>query len=566
MAARSERWADIAVRYRGEVVRSAGHWFAAIGRKELLRLLAEYDLVVAADGANSAIRSGRSDAFGTSLDTRSSRYIWLAVDRPFDALTFLVAESGHGALHGHTYPFSAELSTFIVEADEHAWRAAGLAGPIAGVTPGGSDRFAVERLEEIFADTLDGHRLTGNRSRWRRFTVVRNRRWHQGDLVLLGDAAHTTHFSIGSGTRLAMEDALVLAGLLRDHGCLGGGGGSPQAALVAYEQRRGPAVAAAQRAAQAGLEWFEGIGLAMGREASQFAFELLTRGGRLSCEDLTAAVRSSIVVSVRKSVWSCRIPERTFGRPNSLPSPLCAPGTSRAARKGTRGMSSLTSPDLPADLTLPRLFEKTVARFGARTALVYKGEHFSYAELNSLANKAARSLRQGEVGQGTPVGLHLNRSVELYVMMLAVLKAGGCVVPLNPAHPERVINDVLDAAAVRLVVHQGDHIRELRAVDVMEQAEPLADSDPETEVDAESTAFIMFTSGSTGRPKGVRIPHRGLARLAAPSEELRIDEQDCFVQQAAFSFAASTIEIWQSLLHGAKLVVLPPGPSVTPHA
>lgn len=204
MAARSERWADIAVRYRGEVVRSAGHGFAAIGRKELLRLLyrrcaesgvmlrfgeqgppverllAEYDLVVAADGANSAIRSGRSDAFGTSLDTRSSRYIWLAVDKPFDALTFLVAESGHGALHGHAYPFSAELSTFIVEADEHSWRAAGLAAPVAGLTPDGSDRFAVERLEEIFADALDGHRLTGNRSRWRRFTVVRNRRWHQG--------------------------------------------------------------------------------------------------------------------------------------------------------------------------------------------------------------------------------------------------------------------------------------------------------------------------------------------------------------------------------------------------
>ncbi|MEL5953722.1 AMP-binding protein, partial [Streptomyces sp. CLV115] len=94
-------------------------------------------------------------------------------------------------------------------------------------------------------------------------------------------------------------------------------------------------------------------------------------------------------------------------------------------------MSSLTSPDLPADLTLPRLFEKTVARFGARTALVHRGEHISYAELNSLANKAARSLRQGKVGRGTPVGLHLNRSVELYVMMLAVLKAGGCVVPLN---------------------------------------------------------------------------------------------------------------------------------------
>ncbi|MFE6666335.1 FAD-dependent monooxygenase [Streptomyces sp. NPDC057697] len=317
MAARAARWSDIAVRHRGEVVRSTGHGFTAIGRKELLRLLyqrcagagvalrfgeqappverllAEYDLVVAADGANSAVRAARSDAFGTSLDTRASRYIWLAVDKPFDALTFLVAESGPGALHGHAYPFSAELSTFIVEADEHAWRAAGLDAPTAGLTPDGSDRFAVERLEEIFADALDGHRLTGNRSRWRTFTVVRNRRWHQGNLVLLGDAAHTTHFSIGSGTGLAMEDARVLAGLLRDHGCLGPGGGSPKAALVAYERRRGPAVAAVQRAAQASLEWFEDIGLAMGREASQFAFELLTRGGRLSYEDLTAAVRSS---------------------------------------------------------------------------------------------------------------------------------------------------------------------------------------------------------------------------------------------------------------------------------
>ncbi|MER5863498.1 non-ribosomal peptide synthetase [Kitasatospora sp. NPDC002040] len=213
------------------------------------------------------------------------------------------------------------------------------------------------------------------------------------------------------------------------------------------------------------------------------------------------------------------------------------------------------------------MFERTVAGFGTRTALVHRGGRISYAELNALANQTARVLGRAGVRRGTPVGLHLHRSVELYVLMLAVLKAGGCVVPLNPAHPDRVVKDNLDAAGVGLVVHQGEwdaaafgsHLRTASAAELAERAEPLEQGNPEVAADAESTAFIMFTSGSTGRPKGVRIAHRGLARLAVPDPELRITEHDRFVQQAAFSFAASTIEIWQSLLHGAELVVLPPG-------
>ncbi|MER5863497.1 FAD-dependent monooxygenase [Kitasatospora sp. NPDC002040] len=313
VVAESARWTDIAVHYRGEAVRSGGHGFAAVSRKALLRLLhrrcaragvhlrfgeqapplerlaVEYDLVVAADGANSGVRSGLSEAFGTTLDTRSSRYIWLAVDRPFDALTFLIAETGHGVLHGHAYPFSAERSTFIVEAGERVWRASGFGASTAGPTADGSDRSAVERLGEVFAGDLDGHRLTGNRSRWQRFTVVRNRRWWQRNLALVGDAAHTTHFSVGSGTKLAMEDALALADSLREHDCFGDG--PLEAALADYERRRAPAVAAAQRAAQVSLEWFEDIDRAVGRDAPGFAFELLTRGGRLSRSDLTFAVR-----------------------------------------------------------------------------------------------------------------------------------------------------------------------------------------------------------------------------------------------------------------------------------
>lgn len=317
MAARSERWADIAVRYRGEAVRSVGHGFAAIGRKELLRLLyrrcaeagvtlrfgeqgppverllAEYDLVVAADGANSAIRSGRSDAFGTSLDTRSSRYIWLAVDRPFDALTFLVAESGHGALHGHTYPFSAELSTFIVEADEHAWRAAGLAGPIMRRD---SRR---ERPVRRRAAGGDLRRHPGRAPAHRKPVPVAE--IHGGPQPPLAPGRS------GAARGRRPHDALLhrIGHQARHGGRPGAGGPAPGPRLSRGRRRfaagRARRVRAAPRARRGGgaagraggLEWFEGIGLAMGREASQFAFELLTRGGRLSCEDLTAAVRSS---------------------------------------------------------------------------------------------------------------------------------------------------------------------------------------------------------------------------------------------------------------------------------
>lgn len=311
LAAHFVHWPDIAVHYRDEIVTSSGHGFAAIGRKELLgllrercrkagasvlfgaqappldRLVAEFDLVVCADGAHSQTRARHREVFGTELDPRTSRYIWLATDKPFDALTFLIAETPHGPLHGHAYPFDTGRSTFIAEADERTWRAAGFpAGDEAPPTEDGSDRWAIGRLEEIFSAALQGHRLRGNRSRWRRFTVVRNRKWWHENVVLLGDAAHTTHFSVGSGTKLALEDALSLATCLQQ--C-----GSVPEALALYEAERRPAVAATQRAAQVSLEWFEDIGRVIGLSPSRFALELLTRSGRLTYSDLTAAAHTS---------------------------------------------------------------------------------------------------------------------------------------------------------------------------------------------------------------------------------------------------------------------------------
>ncbi|WP_051872341.1 non-ribosomal peptide synthetase [Streptomyces sclerotialus] len=225
--------------------------------------------------------------------------------------------------------------------------------------------------------------------------------------------------------------------------------------------------------------------------------------------------------------------------------------------------------------SLPTLFERIVSRHGDRTALAEgppKGDSLTYARLNSLANQAARELARRGVAPGAAVGLHLDRSAGLYVAMLAVLKAGGHVVPLNPSHPRQMIDHIVTEARVRLVVHQGPAAGD-RAPDpsrwpgvdavtddeLLRCAAQLAAHNPEPVADPEDTAFVLYTSGSTGRPKGTRLAHRGLTRLALPVPGLSLTEEDCLLQQAAPSFAASMNEVWLTFLNGAKLAVLPPG-------
>ncbi|MER5766195.1 non-ribosomal peptide synthetase [Streptomyces sp. NPDC001985] len=238
-------------------------------------------------------------------------------------------------------------------------------------------------------------------------------------------------------------------------------------------------------------------------------------------------------------------------------------------------MPGALSADVSVAGTLTGVFADVVARHADRTALEYGDERVSYGELDRRSGEAARALRRAGVAPGDRVGLHLVRSIELYVVMLAVLKAGGCLVPLNPAHPRPVVRRVAREAGLALVVHRdgesldgfGDGLRGVPAGGLTARdtrTGPGEPGGPDVAVDPEDPALLLFTSGSTGTPKGVRIAHRGLARLAGHSEELRITEHDCFLQQAAFSFAASTIEIWQSLLHGARLVIPPPGVPTVP--
>ena len=304
IAERFARWTDIDIHHRGSVTTSGGHGFAALGRRELLGVLQERalslgvelrfeceapavsehgwaDLIVAADGASSAVRTARYRDFVPSLEPRRCRYMWLGTDLVFDSFKFFIEETPHGVFQAHAYPYDSTMSTFIVETHEDVWRRAGLDSLTPGVLgPGESDLASVDFCSRLFASALDGHSLVASNSRWINFVTVRNRRWCAENVVLLGDAAHTAHFSIGSGTKLAMEDAVALAWAFRS------AGDGVFGATQSYEAERRPIVESTQRAAQASLEWFEGIGRYVGQERTQFAFNLLTRSRRVTYDNL----------------------------------------------------------------------------------------------------------------------------------------------------------------------------------------------------------------------------------------------------------------------------------------
>ncbi|QSR29073.1 oxidoreductase [Nocardioides sp. S5] len=304
MEERFARWTDMDVTFNGHPFTVGGQGFAAMSRKELLEILQHraaeldvtvhyraeapdpdelrrsYDLVVAGDGLNSAIRTRYAEAFRPNLDRRRNKYIWFGTDLVFEAFQFFVKETEWGVMQIHGYPYSDQGSTFIVEMHEDVWRRAGLDRTEHEVFPPGvSDEYAVERVQELFAEELAGHKITTNNSKWINFTTVRNENWYHGNVVLLGDAAHTAHFSIGSGTKLAMEDALALTACLHEHDSI-------DRALAEYQQERKPVVESTQRAAQASLEWFENINMYAKQEPAQFVFNLLTRSRRITFENL----------------------------------------------------------------------------------------------------------------------------------------------------------------------------------------------------------------------------------------------------------------------------------------
>ncbi|WP_437576409.1 bifunctional salicylyl-CoA 5-hydroxylase/oxidoreductase [Sorangium sp. So ce887] len=290
-------WNELHAHIGGRLLVSTGHGFSGLSRRKLLAILqdrarelgvvlrfeeevtdaaealAGSDLVVAADGVNSRIRERFADRFGPRIDVRPNRFVWLGTTFPFDAFTFYFEENRHGLFRVHAYRYEPDRSTFIVECREETFRRAGL--------DRASEDETIAYFEELFEGKLRGHRLLKNRSVWRSFPTVHNERWSAGNVVLLGDAAHTAHFSIGSGTKLALEDAIALAE------SLGRSPGVPEA-LAAYEAERKPKVLAFQRAAQVSLLWFENTERYMALDPVEFMFSLLTRSLRVTHEGLKA--------------------------------------------------------------------------------------------------------------------------------------------------------------------------------------------------------------------------------------------------------------------------------------
>ena len=307
-----ESWRDLQLDIEGTVIRIDGIGFSAIGRLELLQLLQDQaravgvdlvfeqrleslqdigtcDLIVAADGANSIIRDCGNDLFGTTLTAMTNKFVWYGTDKPYETLTQTFRRNADGVFNAHHYRYSPDMSTFLVEANADSWESAGF----AGMTEAETQAYCAE----LFADTLDGHGLISNKSLWRNYQKVENRRWSaklpEGPMVLMGDALRTAHFSIGSGTRLAMEDAIAL------DRALSGNERDIPAALIDYERSRRPIVGKLASAAHSSALWYEAFGQHMTLAPMDMAWSYIQRSGRID-EDRLARISPAFVERYRR--------------------------------------------------------------------------------------------------------------------------------------------------------------------------------------------------------------------------------------------------------------------------
>jgi anthraniloyl-CoA monooxygenase len=287
-------WGDVDVVYKGQVMRSGGNGFCGCSRVALLNILqdrgrelgvhmrfqrevdgleefADSDLIVVADGINSRIREKHKEHFEPSVDLRPNKFTWLGSTKPLDAFKYFFRETPQGVLLAHCYQYEADRSTWVIEMNEDTWRNFGFDKL--------SETEMLPVLERVFAEELDGHPLIANRSLWRNFPNITNKTWVRGNAVLVGDAKATAHFSIGSGTKLAMEDAIALFEAFREHSDV-------RKALAVYDTARREEVEKTQHAANVSLAWFEHMKRYWGMEPVQFAFGVMSRSKQITWENL----------------------------------------------------------------------------------------------------------------------------------------------------------------------------------------------------------------------------------------------------------------------------------------
>ena len=520
IASRMVNWRDITVVKNGERIAIDGVGFSAIGRLELLKLLLQQaraagvefvhnravaslddlgdaDLIVGADGVNSLVRRSNESAFGSSLDHLGNTFAWFGTTRPFDTLTQTFVDTPHGAFTAHHYRYSAQMSTFIVECAQQTAINAGLANK--------SEAESIAFCESVFADALDGHGLIGNRSIWRQFPKLWCERWTHENMALLGDAAHTAHFSVGSGTRLALEDAIALVKALDAHPT------DLAAGLVSYDATRRPIAKKIVDAALTSAAWYERFGELMPLDTHEFAMSYITRSGRVDREKLRA-MAPKFVAAYEAAKGAARIAD-----PVSLDD------------EGARDIGFA----LPERYNASAILFDNLANGNAdRIAIRTLTRTLTYQQLCREACRFGSAMLALGAKRGDRVVLVMDDTPSYPAALFGAIRAGLVPVLINTLSTpdlDRILPAKLGCNAIAVVdgaflsVLKADLAKTTMLKNVVatetddittsldgigiELASALLDRAQEM-LDAADThrddmAFWMYSSGSTGRPKGV---------------------------------------------------------------
>jgi benzoate-CoA ligase family protein len=524
LVAELESWPLQRIVHKDEPVDIDGNGFSAIARIALLQILqrqcealgvrieferaldslaplAGFDLVVGADGVNSMVRRELQHLFQPRVEWLTNKFVWYGTAQPFECLTLTFRTSGDGAFVAHHYRYAPAMSTFIVECDAATWYRAGL-----GRASEAESRACCERL---FAPELCGHPLVSNKSVWRNFPLVWNTRWSAGNTVLIGDALRTGHFSIGSGTRLAFDDAIFLARAFdaASDDVLG--------ALELFERTRRPIVEKLVAAATQSSYWYERMSDKMHLAPWEIAYDYMRRSGRMTDDRLREEAPEFMrVVDGRRSS-----DPRRGREPIADPVPRDAPGAAEIDFAVTERYNASSI-----------LFDNLAAGRGDKTALVCGTRHVCYGELCDTASRVGNGIRRMGLARGGRVLLLLDDTPEYAAAIFGAIRAGFVPVLVNTLSPAELVGYFLQdcgaeaaivdarfaasleheaarASRLRRVVVVGDDVADLRSPVTAERWHPWLAAQSATlecaDTDRDDMAFWMYSSGSTGRPKGV---------------------------------------------------------------
>ena len=534
LEAQMERWPEQKIVHRDQAVLVDGNGFSAIGRLQLLTTLERlceaasvrvehgraigalgelsgFDLVVGADGVNSVLRRSLAERLQPRIRYLTNKFAWYGTTKAFDCLTLTFRQNAHGHFVAHHYRYAPGMSTFIVECDAATWYRAGL------------DRTSEEEesrvyCERVFAPDLDEHPLVSNRSIWRNFPLLWTPRWTADNVVLIGDAARTGHFSIGSGTRLAMEDSIALAAALDAHG------ENVTAGLAEFERHRKPIAEKIVAAANASSYWYERISEKMALAPWQLAYDYMTRSGRMPDERLRAEAPRFMARVDRERAADLRAahPERQVDP--------CGAHASGAREIGW---------SVPECYNAARmLFDNLAAGRADKAAVVCEDRTLTYAQVAGLACRVGNGLAEMGLARGSRVLLVMLDTPEYVAAIFGAMRAGFVPVLVNTLSPAElvayyladsgaeaaIVHDSLahllghpDARASRLrnlIVVGGGPAPELKLVEIARwdawTRGARAELD-EVATHPDEMAFWMYSSGSTGRPKGVVHLHHDVS-------------------------------------------------------